>query len=108
MIIYPLAAKGVEGAVIRVEDVTERVRIEEMMVQSEKMLPVGGLAAGMAHEINNPLSGVIQTASFMSDRLTDPDLPASLRPAKAAGITIRSIGSYMETRGFFRMLGNIR
>ncbi len=43
--VYPLTANGVEGAVIRIDDVTERVRLEEMMVQSEKMLSVGGLAA---------------------------------------------------------------
>ena len=52
--IYPLMVDGVEGAVIRLDDVTEKVHMEEMMVQSEKMLTVGGLAAGMAHEINNP------------------------------------------------------
>lgn len=53
--VYPLTSNGVQGAVIRVDDVTERVRLEEMMIQSEKMMSVGGLAAGMAHEINNPL-----------------------------------------------------
>lgn len=47
-------------AVIRVDDVTERVRIGEMMAQSEKMLSVAGLAACMAHEINNPLGGMMQ------------------------------------------------
>ncbi len=40
--VFPLFSNGVEGAVIRVDDVTERVRLEEMMVQSEKMLSVGG------------------------------------------------------------------
>ncbi len=54
IMIYPLAADGAEGAVIRIDDVTSRVRIEEMMIQTEKMMSVGGLAAGMAHEINNP------------------------------------------------------
>ncbi|MCK5078080.1 MAG: PAS domain S-box protein, partial [Calditrichia bacterium] len=50
--IYPLTSNGVTGAVIRIDDVTEKVNIEEMMIQSEKMLSIGGLAAGMAHEIN--------------------------------------------------------
>ncbi len=59
--IYPLIANGAEGAVIRVDDVTERVRLEEMMIQTEKMMSIGGLAAGMAHEINNPLSIILQS-----------------------------------------------
>jgi PAS domain S-box-containing protein len=41
--VFPLITNGVEGAVIRVDDVTKRVRIEELMIQSEKMLTVGGL-----------------------------------------------------------------
>jgi hypothetical protein len=40
--LYPLIANDVEGAVIRVDDVTERVRLEEMMIQNEKKLSVGG------------------------------------------------------------------
>ncbi|MDD9302773.1 MAG: HAMP domain-containing protein [Desulfobacter sp.] len=60
--VYPLISKYVEGAVIRVDDVTEHVKMEQMVVQSEKMMSVGGLAAGMAHEINNPLAGMMQNA----------------------------------------------
>ena len=45
--IYPLVTNGgAEGAVIRLDDVTERVRMEEMMIQSEKMLSVGGAGGG--------------------------------------------------------------
>ena len=54
--IYPLISNGVEGAVIRIDDVTELVQMEELMIQSEKMMSIGGLASGMAHEINNPLA----------------------------------------------------
>lgn len=44
--IYPLISSSGEGEVIRIDDVTEQVRIEEMMVQSEKMLSVGGARGG--------------------------------------------------------------
>ena len=105
--VFPLVSNGVEGAVIRLDDVTEKVRLEEMMVQSEKMLSVGGLAAGMAHEINNPLAGMIQTASVMKDRLTNIEMPANIRAAEAAGIQMSAISEYMEARGIPKMLRRI-
>jgi len=106
--IYPLNANGVEGAVIRIDDVTEKVRLEEMMIQSEKMLSVGGLAAGMAHEINNPLAGMMQTANVMSHRLGDEsDMPANRKAAKAAGTTMEIIRNFMASRGILRMLTTI-
>ena len=105
--IYPLIANGVEGVVIRVDDVTEKVQIEELMLQSEKMLSVGGLAAGMAHEINNPLAGMMQTASVMSNRLTRVDMLANQRAAEEVGISMASIRTFMEMRGIPRMLNAI-
>ncbi|PCH61151.1 MAG: hypothetical protein COC04_06355 [Gammaproteobacteria bacterium] len=105
--IYPLVAKGLKGAVIRVDDVSERVRIEEMMIQTEKMLSVGGLAAGMAHEINNPLAGMMQTANVMINRLTLEDIPANLAAAKSVGTSMTVIHDFMEQRGIFRMLDAI-
>ncbi len=107
MTIYPLIANGVEGAVIRIDDVTDKVRMEEMMIQSEKMLSVGGLAAGMAHEINNPLAGMMQTAEVMTSRLTRADMPANLKAAETAGTNIEAIKNYMEARGILRMLTTI-
>jgi signal transduction histidine kinase len=106
--ISPLTANGVEGAVIRVDDVTEQVRLEEMMIQSEKMLSVGGLAAGMAHEINNPLAGMMQTAGVMAGRIgANFDIPANRKAAREAGTTVAAVARFMELRGIPRMLETI-
>lgn len=105
--VYPLVADGVQGAVIRVDDVTERVRLEEMMVQGEKMLSLGGLAAGMAHEINNPLAGIVQTAEVLENRLLG-DLPANHKAAEAAGMSLEQLQQYIAERKLARMITNIR
>ncbi len=105
--IYPLIAKGIQGAVIRVDDITEQVRIEEMIIQSEKMLSIGGLAAGMAHEINNPLGGMMQTASVVKDRLTNLELSANQTAADEVGVSLEGIGKFMRARGIITMLERI-
>lgn len=105
--IYPLIANGVEGAVLRVDNVTERVRLEDMMVQSEKMLSVGGLAAGMAHEINNPLAGIMQNAEVLKRRLT-ADIAANKKAAREAGITVVQLNAYVKARGLDAMMDDIR
>jgi len=106
--IYPLVADGSEGAVIRVDEVTEQVRMEEMMIQTEKMLSVGGLAAGMAHEINSPLSGMMQTAHVMKNRLTDVSIPANKVAAESAGLSMEAIHEFMADREIIRMIDSIR
>jgi signal transduction histidine kinase len=105
--VYPLVSNGVEGAVIRVDDVTERVQIEEMMIQSEKMLSVGGLAAGMAHEINNPLGTILQASQNVLRRIS-PDLPANARLAEECGTNLNAVRKYLEKRGIAEFLQDIR
>ena len=105
--IYPLVNNGVEGAVVRVDDVTQRVHIEEMMVQSEKMMSVGGLAAGMAHEINNPLGAILQSAQVVISHLS-PDVPANRAAAEECGCAMEDIRSYVEKRQHSTFLEGIR
>ncbi|MCP4117499.1 MAG: PAS domain S-box protein [Desulfobacteraceae bacterium] len=105
--VYPLISDSVDGAVIRIDDVTERVLMEEMMVQSEKMFSVGGLAAGMAHEINNPLAGVLQNTQNALRRLTQSS-PVNDQAAKECGTSIESIKAFIDKRGILRMLEAVR
>lgn len=104
--IYPLIDNGNRGAVIRVDDITKQARIDDMMIQSEKMLSVGGLAAGMAHEINNPLSGIIQNVQVLRNRLSQ-DLPANIAASGELGFSMETLKAYMEKRQIFQLIESV-
>jgi len=79
-------------------DMTILQQFEEMMLQSEKMMSVGGLAAGMAHEINNILAGVLQNVQVLQHRLSTA-LPKNKRAAEECGLDLEAMQKYMEKRG---------
>ena len=62
----PLAqARG--GLVVLVEDLTERQTLEAELTHSERLASIGRLAAGVAHEIGNPLTGIASLAQNLRD-----------------------------------------
>ncbi|MEB3284927.1 MAG: HAMP domain-containing sensor histidine kinase [Candidatus Sericytochromatia bacterium] len=56
----------------------ELVQIQDQLLESEKLATVGTLAAGVAHEINNPLGAVLVNAQMLRLELTDPSLLESV------------------------------
>jgi PAS domain S-box-containing protein len=104
---YPLMGGAGRGAVIRIDDITQRLALEEMMVQSEKMLSVGGLAAGMAHEINNPLGAILHNVQNIRRRLS-PELEKNREQAEQVGVCLEAIDRYLEAREVPRLLDGIQ
>lgn len=107
VVIYPLVAGGGGGAVVRIDDVTDHVKMEQMLVQTEKIMAVGGIAAGVAHEINNPLSGILQGVQNISRRTSD-ELPRNVQVALECGTTIDTIQAYLQKREISPLLDGIR
>ncbi|HSK62247.1 MAG TPA: ATP-binding protein, partial [Pyrinomonadaceae bacterium] len=66
-------AQGQIGALVVVEDVTTRISLEEQLQQREKLSSIGLLAAGVAHEVNTPLTGVSSYTQMLLGMLNEND-----------------------------------
>ena len=65
--------QGQTGALVVLEDVTERITLEEQLQQREKLSSIGLLAAGVAHEVNTPLTGVSSYTQMLLGMLSEND-----------------------------------
>jgi two-component system, cell cycle sensor histidine kinase and response regulator CckA len=79
-----------------VRDMTERKRLHAQLMVSDRMASVGTLAAGVAHEINNPLAAVISNLDYIGDTLASPaaklvELHSPLKDARDAAQRVRLI-----------------
>jgi len=104
--LYPLSSASDGGSVIRIDDVTRQVCLEQMMVQTEKIHSLGGLTAGMAHEINNPLAGILQNIQIMKNRL-QKGLKKNEEAATACGGSIDFIEAYMQERNIQQLMDSV-
>ncbi len=66
-------ADSADGQVILLEDMTENQRLEQELVHSERLASIGRLAAGVAHEIGNPVTGIACLAQNLKYEADDPD-----------------------------------
>jgi len=71
--VIPMAEPG--AAVLVFEDQTDRRRLQDQLIQSEKMSAIGQLIAGVAHDLNNPLASVVGFSDFLAEA---GEIPPSL------------------------------
>ncbi len=107
----PMAESG--SAVLVFEDQTDRRRLQEQLIQSEKMSAIGQLIAGVAHDLNNPLASVVGFSDFLAEAA---DVPASLREplqvirqeAERAATIVKNLLSFARSREGERIRQPIR
>jgi two-component system cell cycle sensor histidine kinase/response regulator CckA len=80
----PLVFEGKPSVASILRDLTERKRMEQRLMLADRMVSVGTLAAGIAHEINNPLAYVIANLSFIQEEVEE--LGPTLSAAKSKGL----------------------
>ena len=67
----PMTGPDAHQAILYVRDITEQKRMRDQLFQSEKLALMGKLAAGIAHEIRNPLSAVSLNLQYLLQKLGD-------------------------------------
>jgi len=81
----------IRGAVLVGLDLRIRRALEKQVLQSQKMAAVGLLAAGIAHEINNPLSGVVGYSKLLLERDLEPNIREKVERIAQSGERCRKI-----------------
>ena len=93
----------ITASVISTRDMTEERRVAEQLRQSEKLVALGELVAGVAHEVNNPLTGISAFAQLLQEeRLTPDQLEAAQmikREADRAVSVIRDLLTFARKTG---------
>jgi PAS domain S-box-containing protein len=110
----PFEYEGKPSILTLIRDVTERRAIEARLVQADRLAALGTMAAGVAHEINNPLAYVMLNLDWIARKLsegaTDPasieGMKEMLREARGGASRVATI--VHELRSFSRSDGEVR
>jgi PAS domain S-box-containing protein len=98
------------GRVVILDDKTERVKMEDQLVQSEKLTSIGLLAAGVAHEVNTPLAVISSYSQMLLKQIPSEDPKAKIldkiiKQSFRASEIVNSLLNFSRTSGSeFRMI----
>jgi PAS domain S-box-containing protein len=103
----PLLGKDKEviGRLLVFSDITERVSLEDQLVQSEKLSSIGLLSAGVAHEVNTPLAVISSQAQMLSKQMP-PDDPRAKTVDKIVKQSFRASEIVNSLLKFSRVSGS--
>ncbi len=95
--IFPIKddAGRVSNAIAQYNDITLRENMAEQLFINEKLATIAGLAAGVAHEINTPLSAILQSQQLVAMGLS-ADNTSSLEKAAAHGVDLEALQNYLK------------
>ena len=65
--LYGAGAETVKGVVVSVRDITVEKKMEQQVIQSERLAAMGQMIGGFAHELNNPLTGILGLSEMLQD-----------------------------------------
>ena len=85
----------------------ERQKMKDQLMLTEKMTTIAGLAAGVAHELNTPLSGIMQSIQIIDEGLRPSD-PLNIKTAKEYDVDLNKLQNYLISRNINIFLAGIR
>jgi two-component system NtrC family sensor kinase len=110
----PLHGAGAAHAVLIFDDHTATRRLQEQLIQSEKMSAIGQLIAGVAHDLNNPLASVVGFADYLVENAgtAPPELIEPLRAiqqeAERAANIVKNLLGFARKQERRRQLASVR
>lgn len=93
--------------IISLEDITEQIQMESLMIKKDKLATLSRVTTSMIHEINNPLASILQNMQLIHNRLS-PQLQKNRLAADDCGISMEKMEDYLHRRDVDKAIDAVR